>query len=70
VPTELGQSGVGTAVSLIFMPTWYQNLQTKTCSLLLLAFTPGLTPGVLSPTFDRLSIELLGSHKINAHLYK
>src|SRR6266567_6160254 len=34
------------------MPTWYQNLRTKTCSLRLRAFTPGLTPGVLSPISD------------------
>jgi hypothetical protein len=35
------------------MPTWYQNLRTKTCSLRLRAFTPGLTPRVLSPISDR-----------------
>src|SRR4029453_3175538 len=35
------------------MPTWYQNLRMKTCSLRLRAFTPGLTPGVLSPISDR-----------------
>jgi hypothetical protein len=35
------------------MPTEYQNLQTKTCSLRLRAFTSGLTPGVLSPISDR-----------------
>src|SRR6266545_790741 len=34
------------------MPTWYQNLRKKTCSLRLRAFTPGLTPGVLSPISD------------------
>src|SRR3989442_15001829 len=34
------------------MLTWYQNLRTKTCSLRLRAFTPGLTPGVLSPISD------------------
>src|SRR5215470_6934310 len=34
------------------MSTWYQNLRTKTCSLRLRAFTPGLTPGVLSPISD------------------
>src|SRR5262245_58803797 len=34
------------------MPTWYQNLRMKTCSLRLRAFTPGLTPGVLSPISD------------------
>src|SRR5215475_3674389 len=34
------------------MPTWYQNLRTKTCSLRLRAFTPGLTPGVPSPISD------------------
>src|SRR5262249_3884103 len=34
------------------MPTWYQNPRTKTCSLRLRAFTPGLTPGVLSPISD------------------
>src|ERR671936_147750 len=34
------------------MPAWYQSLRTKTCSLRLRAFTPGLTPGVLSPISD------------------
>jgi hypothetical protein len=42
-----------TRQALIFMPAWYQNLRTKTCSLRLRAFTPGLTPGVLSPISDR-----------------
>src|SRR5919198_4091743 len=38
------------------MPTWYQNLRTKTCSLRLRAFTPGLTPGVLSPISDSCAV--------------
>ena len=36
------------------MSTWYQNLRTTTCSLRLRAFTPGSTPGVLSPISDSL----------------
>src|SRR4029450_13583870 len=40
------------------MPTWYQNLRTKTCSLRLRAFTPGLTPGVLSPISDSIGVPL------------
>src|SRR4030095_1076201 len=34
------------------MPTWYQNLRMKTCSLRLRAFTPRVTPGGLSPLSD------------------
>ena len=30
----------------------------KTCSLRLRAFTPGLTPGVLSPIFDSIALHI------------
>src|SRR4029453_15374401 len=48
------------------MPTWYQNLRMKTCSLRRRAFTPGLTPGVLSPISDRALTTLHLRHQGDA----